>query len=63
MRFLIILLLLPLADITGTVVGVADGDTISVLDGSKGLTKVRRGTARVCTKYPSEPIDTPNQGA
>ena len=44
MRFLIILLLLPLAalaDITGTVVGVADGDTISVLDSSKGLTKVR----------------------
>ncbi len=39
-----LLMLLPLAvfaDITGKVVGVADGDTITVLNDSKGLTKIR----------------------
>lgn len=44
MRLLILLLLIPiaaLADLTGRVVGVADGDTITVLDASKGLTKIR----------------------
>ena len=44
MKFASVLLLLSFAvfaDITGTVVGVADGDTISVLDSSKGLTKIR----------------------
>ena len=30
-----------LADITGRVVGVADGDTITVLDARQGLTKIR----------------------
>ena len=38
------LLFLPLsvtADITGRVVGVADGDTMTVLDNNKGLTKIR----------------------
>jgi micrococcal nuclease len=29
------------ADITGRVVGVADGDTLTVLDSQKGLTKIR----------------------
>jgi endonuclease YncB( thermonuclease family) len=29
------------ADITGRVVGVADGDTLTVLDSNKGLTKIR----------------------
>jgi endonuclease YncB( thermonuclease family) len=37
-------MLFPLAvfaDIAGKVVGVSDGDTITVLDSSKGLTKIR----------------------
>jgi endonuclease YncB( thermonuclease family) len=39
-----LILLVPIAvfaDITGKVVGVADGDTITVLDSSKELTKIR----------------------
>ena len=44
MKLTAVLLLLPLAffaDITGKVVDVADGDTMTVLDSNKGLTKIR----------------------
>ena len=44
MKLAAVLLLLPLAvfaNITGKVIGVADGDTLTVLDGNKGLTKIR----------------------